>query len=53
MKMTRVGKRFVVIGAAAPAAGKIAPRQRSRPRATPQRIIVMTNGERGGRGRKR
>jgi hypothetical protein len=51
--MTRVGNRLVVIGAAAPAAERIAPRQRSRPRATPQRIVVIKNGERGGKGRKR
>ena len=49
MKRTRVGNRVVVIGSTAPANDKTGSGQPTPQRATPQRIVVIKNGELVGR----
>jgi hypothetical protein len=45
MKRTRVGNRVVVIGSTAPANEKTGSRQPAPQRPTPQRIVVIKDGE--------
>jgi hypothetical protein len=50
MKLTRIGNRLIVIDATAPAAKMVTYQERTSHRATSQRIVVIKNGQRVGRG---